>query len=97
MTSVATTDSGNALLKPTAGIAGGLGLAAAPTFALMAGISAFGSPDTAMCSPVSPLVPINQMALMYLLMSLFHLSPWLRFLPRRRAASRRAITQMQGD
>jgi hypothetical protein len=70
---------------PAVDLAGGLGFAAAPTFALMAGISAVGSPRMEMCSAVSAIVPINDMALMYLLMGLFHLPPWLRLL----AGSRR--------
>jgi hypothetical protein len=62
----------------------------------MAWISAVGSPGMTMCYAASPFVPINEMALMYLLMSFFHLSPWLRFLSRRREAPHHAITQMQG-
>jgi hypothetical protein len=71
--------------------AGWLGLAAAPTFALMAGISAVHSPGMAICSAASAMVPISDMALMYLLMGFFHLSPWLKLLaarsPRRDAPS----------
>lgn len=55
-----------------------LGLAAAPTFALMAWISGTGPEAMAICSSVPGLLPVNDMALMYLLMSLFHLAPWLR-------------------
>ncbi len=68
-------------VPPTASradLAGWLGLAAAPTFALMAWISAIGSPGTMLCSAASAFLPINDMTLMYLLMGLFHLSPWLR-------------------
>jgi hypothetical protein len=79
-TATATDDS---LLKPVVYVAGRLGFAATPTFALMAWISAVSSPGMTMCSVASPLVPINDMALMYLLMSLFHLSPWLKLLSHR--------------
>lgn len=68
------------LPRPAADVAGWLGLAAAPTFALMAWISAVGSPDMAMCSAAAAFVPVNDMALMYLLMSLFNGSPWLKIL-----------------
>ena len=95
MTNLATTGSQDALLKPDVGVARRLGLAAAPTFALMAGISAASSQG--ICSADTPFMPLNEMALMYLLMSLFHLSPWLKFLSHRRAASHQAIAQMQGD
>lgn len=69
--------------------AGWLSLAASPTFTLMAGITAIGSPGMAMCSAPPSWGPVNDMALMYLLMSLFHLPPWLRLLSRRFAAAHR--------
>lgn len=84
------------LLRLAADVPGWLGFAAAPTFALMAGISSVGAPGMSTCYAASPFVPINEMGLMYLLMSFFHLSPWLRFLSRRRAAPHHAIIQMQG-
>jgi hypothetical protein len=56
--------------------ASGLALAAAPTFALMAGIAA--NAPTALCSSAPHVLPIDGMTAMYLLMSLFHLSPWLK-------------------
>jgi len=54
-----------------------LALAAAPTLALMAGIAANDAP-AALCASGSRLMPIDSMASMYLVMSLFHLSPWLK-------------------
>jgi hypothetical protein len=54
-----------------------LALAAAPTFALMV-IGTGRSPTMALCSPGAGLLPIDGMTAMYLLMSLFHLPPWLR-------------------
>ena len=68
---------------PAIDAAGGLGLAAAPVFALMAWISAVGSPGMAMCSAASAFVPFDEMALMYVLMSVFHLSPWMKILSAR--------------
>lgn len=82
---------------PATETAGWLGLAAAPSFALMAGVSAPGSPATVVCSAVPAFVPINDMALMYLLMSLFHLSPWLRFLSGRLQRRSAPTTQTEGD
>jgi hypothetical protein len=58
----------------------GLSLAAAPTFAVMAlltGVSGGGMPDI-LCSAAQGASPLSGMALMYLLMSAFHLAPWLK-------------------
>ncbi|PBB23481.1 hypothetical protein CK228_23110 [Mesorhizobium sp. WSM4312] len=64
----------------TLGIADWLCLAAAPTFALMALLSCLQGGDAAMlCMGASPLTgPLTGMPAMYLLMSAFHLAPWLR-------------------
>lgn len=96
MTSLATRSSNEALLKSAGVLAGRLGFAAAPTFALMAGIAAVNSQGMAMCSAATPLAPLDEMVLMYLLMSVFHLSPWLRLLSRRRSAPRHAIPKTKG-
>lgn len=58
-------------------VADWLGLAASPTFALMVWVSAR-DVEAMMCSPALGGLPVGGMAWMYLLMSLFHLSPWLR-------------------
>src|SRR3974390_1747535 len=57
----------------------GLSLAAAPTFAIMALlICAFGGgPVNGLCSAVQA-SPLGGMVPMYLLMSAFHLTPWLK-------------------
>jgi hypothetical protein len=60
------------------GVARWLALAASPTFALMARIAANDAPPIAFCSLSSSILPINGMTAMYVLMSLFHLSPWLK-------------------
>ena len=65
------------------GAADFLYLAAAPTFAIMALLTAVwggGSPD-ALCSGASPL---SGMVPMYLLMAAFHLAPWLKLISNRR-------------
>ncbi|WP_027052398.1 hypothetical protein [Mesorhizobium erdmanii] len=67
----------------TFGIADWLCLAAAPTFAVMALLSCLqGSDASMMCMGASPL---TSMAAMYLLMSAFHLAPWLRVISGRQA------------
>ncbi len=60
------------------GMAGWLALAASPTFALMVWITGNDAPSIALCSSGSSILPIDGMTAMYLLMSLFHLSPWLK-------------------
>jgi hypothetical protein len=59
-----------------------LAFAAAPTFALMAALSTAGAPAMDMCSSMSAGLPVDSMVWMYLLMSLFHVSPWLRLASR---------------
>jgi hypothetical protein len=71
-------------LKASAG--GLLSLAAAPTFAIMAllrGIHGGSMPDI-LCSATQEASPLTGMVPMYLLMSAFHLAPWLRLLSSRR-------------
>ncbi len=70
------------------GVADWLGLAAAPTFALMALLTALDGPTDMLCSAAQEAPPLHGMALMYLLMSAFHLGPWLRLISSRRAQRR---------
>lgn len=55
-----------------------LSLAAAPTFALMALLTATAGSADMICTTTPNTFPIGGMAPMYLLMSGFHLAPWLR-------------------
>jgi hypothetical protein len=73
------------------GIADGLSLAAAPAFAAMALISgaAEHAQPAVLCSAMHGASMLTGMAPMYLLMSAFHLGPWLRLAARRRAVARR--------
>src|SRR5262249_42359999 len=60
-----------------------LGLAAAPTFALMALlIAVLGSTPAGLCSAQDASL-LTGMVPMYLLMSAFHLAPWLRLIANR--------------
>ncbi|ODN69709.1 hypothetical protein [Methylobrevis pamukkalensis] len=43
----------------------------------MAMVSLLEAPMPALCLPASGLLPVDGMTAMYLLMSLFHLPPWL--------------------
>jgi hypothetical protein len=57
---------------------GWLSLAASPTFAVMTGVAMHQGSQISLCSAVPGVLPIDGMAWMYLLMSVFHLPPWLR-------------------
>lgn len=61
------------------GAATWLALAAAPTFALMALLTAVfaGEPDT-LCAALQGSFPLSGMVPMYVLMSAFHVGPWLK-------------------
>ncbi len=71
-----------------------LAYAAAPVFGVMAGLSALNASGMAICSGAA-MLPIHDMALMYLLMALFHLSPWLKLLFAQRHDT--DLSQTQGD
>jgi hypothetical protein len=77
------------------GAADWLSLAAAPTFAAMAVLTAAAGEGGMLCSsmpgPAMPaLSPLGGMVPMYLLMSAFHLAPWLRLVSRRETGSARS-------
>lgn len=62
---------------------GWLRLAAAPTFAIMALLTATTGEMNMHCSATPDASPIDGMALMYLLMSAFHSAPWLKLIASR--------------
>jgi hypothetical protein len=72
--------------RPGHGAADWLSLAAAPTFAFMALLTAVpgGGPLDMLCSGATGASSFSGMVLMYLLMSAFHLAPWLRLISSRR-------------
>lgn len=68
----------------TRGAADWLRLAATPTFAIMALLTVMlgeGTSDV-LCSAAQAGSPLTGMAAMYLLMSAFHLAPWLKLMAR---------------
>jgi hypothetical protein len=65
------------------GAADWLGLAAAPTFAIMAALTIVaGSPSDLLCAAAREASPLSGMVPMYLLMSVFHSAPWLKLIAR---------------
>ena len=80
-------ESGNAAAL---GVADWLGLAAAPTFAIMAlltGVLGGGAPSM-LCAAAPDAWPLSGMVPMYLLMSAFHSAPWLKLIRGRRGGGR---------
>jgi hypothetical protein len=78
MTTSAAANKGSAGAWRAGGATGWLAFAASPTFTLMAWFAAHDAPPIALCSSGPGILPIHGMTAMYLLMSLFHLSPWLK-------------------
>ena len=71
------------------GAADWLYLAAAPTFAIMALLTAVLGGGSPLCSAAS-VSPLTGMIPMYLLMSAFHLPPWLKVISCRRDQARQS-------
>jgi hypothetical protein len=71
------------------GAAHWLSLAAAPTFATMAVVTGAlgGGPSDMLCSGAPDASPLSGMVPMYLLMSVFHSTPWLKLVLRRRSGA----------
>ena len=69
-----------------------LSVAATPTFAIMALLTAVhgGSMPDMLCSAARDGSSLTGMVPMYLLMSAFHLAPWLRLISGRRSGARRS-------
>ena len=64
----------------THGLAACLCLAATPTFALMALLTALSPSPEVLCMAVQGALPIGGMVPMYILMSAFPAGPWLRLI-----------------
>ena len=73
------------------GAADWLGLAAAPTFAVMALMTSVPGGDADMMGSGAHCVSLlSGMVPMYVLMSAFHSTPWLKLISRRRSAARQS-------
>ncbi len=82
------------------GAAGWLGLAAAPTFAVMALVSCVAGGDAdMMCPAAHGAAQLGGMVPMYVLMTAFHAAPWLKLISGRRsiAVDARAATDQRGS
>src|SRR3546814_17310385 len=65
-----------------------LSLAATPTFAAMALLTAASGCSDMLCMAAQDTSPLSGMVSMYLLMSAFHSAPWLKLIAGRRASAR---------
>ena len=70
---------------PSQSAADWLSLAAAPSFAVMALMTATGGQPQWLCAAAHLGSPLSGMVPMYLLMSAFHTAPWLRLISGRRS------------
>ena len=76
----------------TDAVAGFLSLAAAPTFAAMALLtSAVGNGPADMLCSAAHASPLGGMVPMYLMMSAFHLTPWLKLITKARRPVQGAV------
>ena len=75
---------------PSHGAADWLSLAAAPTFAVMALLTLAGGAPDMLCSAAPDASLLTGMVPMYLLMSAFHLPPWLKLISSRRSGACRS-------
>ena len=75
-----------------------LSLGAAPTFALMAALTGIlgGGGHEGLCSAASHTSVLNGMVPMYVLMSAFHVTPWLKLISHRRSGARAAGLAYEG-
>ncbi len=73
-------ETGRRSLAAASGAAGWLGLAATPTFAIMALLTGIQGRDmpAMICAATHDASPLTGMVSMYLLMSAFHSAPWLK-------------------
>ena len=69
-----------------------LGLAASPTFAIMALLTGVlgGGKMAMICAAAQEPLSLGGMVPMYLLMSAFHSAPWLKLIANRRTSARRS-------
>jgi hypothetical protein len=76
----------------TLGASDWLGLAAAPTFTIMALLTGVlgGGNMAMMCSTAHDSSSLSGMVPMYLLMSAFHSGPWLKLIASRRSSARQS-------
>jgi hypothetical protein len=75
--------------RAASGASSWLGLAAAPTFAIMTlWTGLFSGQPGMLCMAMQGSSPMSGMTLMYLLMSLFHAPPWLRLISSQRSGVR---------
>jgi hypothetical protein len=81
------------------GSADWLCLAAAPTFAIMALFTGVlgGSPQDMLCSAAQDASPLSGMVVMYMLMSAFHLGPWLKLIASPRNGAQRSRSGVDPD
>ena len=85
--------------SPALGVADWLSLVAAPTFAVMALLTAClgGARPAVLCSAINGVSPLTGMVTMYVLMSAFHSMPWLKLVSSWRARTDRVAPPLPSE
>jgi hypothetical protein len=103
MSEVCAGEHASGAIRGESGVSASLGagdwltFAAAPTFAAMAALESASGGSNRLCMAAQDAWSLSGMVAMYLLMSAFHSTPWLKLIARRRGSARRIRAETSQD